>query len=483
MKIIVLNPPSKYTKNVIRDLIYGCWCKGKRIGGAKTPPTNLLYVASVLKQEGHDVTLMDAIAEQKPLEEVTKDIKKYDVVVISTSTMSFNEDASVLAELKEENNSLITIIFGSHPTFMPYHSLEKEAIDIIVRREPEFIIRDVVNALEENNDSWKEVRGIGYREDGKKILNDFYPFIENLDALPFLDRTMLPKGIDYFSPIVKRIPYTTLMTSRGCPFSKCTFCTVPSFYGNKIRYQSAGRVLEELERIQDEGYKEVWFRDETFTLYKKRNRELCDGIIKEGLDLSWIANARVGTVDKEMMELMKKAGCHMIKFGVESGVQKILDNIKKGIQIEMTRKTFKWTHEVGIDTHAHLMLGCPGDSRETIEETIKFVKEIDPTTATFGICTPYAGTDLFKEVAKEHPDIEDGSSCNLDKVHETAFFNEFFTDLSSKELESYVKKAYRSFYFRPMYAFKWLRRIRNIDELKRVILAGTNVFEFSVGVD
>jgi len=479
MKVLILNPPSKSTKNVLRDLIYGCWCKGKRIGGAKVPPLNLLYIATVLKEEGHKVKLLDALAEQLSLEEVKKIIKDYTAVVISTSTMSFREDSRVLAELKEVNENLKTIIFGSHPTFMPEYALKEDSIDIIVRREPEYIIRDLINDLENDSEKWKNVKGIGYREDGKQVLNEFYPFIENLDELPFPDRTLLPKNIDYFNPIIKRIPYTTMMTSRGCP-GRCTFCTVPYFYGSKVRARSAENVLEELRLIEEFGYREVWIRDETFTFFKKRNEEICKSIIREGIDLTWICNARVGTVDKNMMKLMKKAGCHMIKFGVESGVQEILDNVKKGIKVEMTRKNFKEAKEVGIDTHAHIMLGIPGETKETIEKTIKFVKEIDPTTVTFGICTPYPGTKLFEEVVREHPEIMDGSSQDLRKIHETAFFNQYFTDLDEYELNKYVKKAYRSFYFRPGYVLKWLGKIRSMDELKRVILAGVNVFSFSV---
>jgi anaerobic magnesium-protoporphyrin IX monomethyl ester cyclase len=482
MKVLILNPPSKSTKNVLRDLIYGCWCKGKRIGGAKVPPLNLLYIATVLRDNGHEVELLDALAEQRDLDYVSKIAKRYDSIVISTSTMSFDEDSQVLAELKKANKDLDTIIFGSHPTFMPEYALKKGSIDIIVRREPEYVIRDVVNALEKGDDSWKKIRGIGYRENGKQILNEFYPFIENLDEVPFPDRALLPERLDYFNPIIKRIPYTTMMTSRGCP-GKCTFCTVPYFYGSSVRKRSAENVLDELRLIEKQGYREVWIRDETFTFFRERNERVCKTIIDEKMDLTWICNARVGTVDNEIMELMKKAGCHMIKFGVESGVQEVLNNVKKGVKVEMTRKNFKEAHEVGMDTHAHIMLGMPGDTRETVEKTIRFVREIDPTTATFGICTPYAGTELFQSVIEKHPEILDGSSQDLEKVHETAFFNQYFTDLKPEELEGYVKKAYRNFYFKPGYVLKWLRKIRSMDELKRAVLAGTNIFEFSVGMD
>jgi radical SAM superfamily enzyme YgiQ (UPF0313 family) len=477
MKIAVLIPPTKVTKNVARDLIYGCWCKGKRIAGIQFPPLSLLLVATVLKEAGFDASLVDAAALQLSLDQLKEQIKEYKMVIILTSTMTVNEDAAVLHELKKANPQLITVVFGAHPTFMPKHTLAKPGIDIVVRREAEYIIRDLAKAISRNDDSWKNVKGIGYRENGEVKLNELYPFIENLDELPIPDRTLLPQNVDYFNPVVKRVPYTTMMTSRGCP-GKCTFCSSPPFYGRKIRYRSVESMIAELEEIKKLGYKEVFFRDEIFTVSKKRTIELCEEMIRRKLNLSWICSARIGSVDKEMMILMKKAGCHMIRFGVESGSQKILDNIKKGITLEQTRQTFKWAHEVGLDTHAHLMIGTPGETKETINQTIQFVKEIDPTIITCGICTPYPGTALFELVREKHPEVGDGSQCDLTKLHTKSFYNQVFTDLSPEELANGVRRVYRSFYLRPTYLIRWLFRIKSIDEFRRVTLAGTTVFDF-----
>ncbi len=482
MKILVLNPPSEVTRNVVRDLIYGCWCKGKRIGGIMFPPLNLLYVATVLNNNGKEVKLLDAAGEGKHMSEIKGVIGDYDVVIIATSTMTFNEDTQILAELKKENNRLITIIFGSHPTFMPNYSLAKEAVDIIVQKEPEYIIRDLIDTLERKDGSWEKTRGIGFRGKERVVINEPYPYVENLDELPFPDRKMLPKHIDYFNPVVKRLPYTTAMTSRGCP-GKCNFCTVPSFYGQKTRYRSWESVIEELEIIQSQGYREVFFRDETFTLYKERNVKICQEIIKRKINLSWICNARVGTVDRETMKFMKEAGCHMIKFGVESGDQEVLDNLRKGIKVEMTRQTFEWAHEIGMETHAHIMLGSPGERKDTINRTINFVKEISPSTATFGVCTPYPGTELFSMVVQRYPEIQDGSLCDLRRLHTKGFFNEAFTKLTKIEIEKSIIRAYRKFYLRPLYLVHSLGRIRSKDELKRVFLAGNRILDFSLRGD
>lgn len=476
MKVLVLNPGSKQTTNVVRDLIYGCWCKGKRIGGMQAPPLNLLYISTVLQDAGHKVQFYDALVEGKPLEEIKNSLLGKDFVIISTSTMSFREDCQTLAGCKRINPNIKTIIFGSHPTFMPEESLA-DPIDFIIKKEPEYIIKELIDCYAKGDGSWRTVLGIGYQEYGKKVINRDAPFVA-FGEFPIPDRSFLSKDVDYFNPLVKKIPYTTMMTSRGC-VAKCSYCTVPNFYGNKLRFKSAEKVLEELELIQAQGYKEVWIRDETFTAYPKRNREICREILRRNIKLSWFCNARAGTITESDMRLMKRAGCHMIKFGVESGVQHILDNVKKGIKIGQTIESFKIAHKFKMDTHAHVMLGMPGDTKETIEETIRFVKKIDPTTASFGICTPYAGTPMYYDILEKHPEMGDGSSCDLSKLHESSFFNQYMTSVTAKELEKYVKKAYRAFYMRPTYLLRWLPRIKSMDEFRRILLAGSNVFSFT----
>ncbi len=479
MKILVLNPSTSATKNVIRDVLYGCWCKGKRIGGATVPPFALLQIATILQNEDHDVEFLDAQAEQVPLELVEHKVVDCDAVIISTSTMSFTEDADTLLALKGANENLTTVMFGSHPSFMPTYSLAHEGADIIVRHEPEFIIRDLFRALRNGGDEWKTIPGIGFRQDGEHVLNPEYPFID-LDELPYPDVTMLPQGIDYYNPLVRRMPYITTTTSKGCP-AKCTFCTAPYFDGMKVRFQNADYVLGQIEHFLAHGYREVYFRDDTFFVWKKRDIQICEEIVKRGLDVTWIANARVSMIDKEMMQRAKDAGCHTIKFGIESGVQEILDRMRKGYTIEQAYQVFEWVHEVGIHAHAHVMLGNPGDSRETIERTIKFVKELNPGTATFGLCTPYPGTPLFDEVAELYPEIKDGTQSDLSKLHTEGIFNEHYTSLKKEELEAYVQKAYREFYLRPSYVVGTaVKQLRGIDDIKRLSIAASNVVDFAL---
>lgn len=478
MKSVLIIPPSKHSKNVARDLVYGCWCKGKRIAGIQFPPVSQLIVVTTLNNAGHNCDLLDAAALGYSIDKLIKATKEYKFLIILTSTMTINEDAELLTQIKKVNPEAISIVYGAHPTFMPKYTLCKPGIDIIVQREPEFIIRDLISCFKTANESFKSVKGIGFRQGEEIIINEPYPFIENLDDLPIPDRTLLSKNVDYFNPVVKRMPFTTMFTSRGCP-GRCTYCTSPPFYGTTYRVKSATKVLEELEAVANLGYKEVFFRDEMFTADKERVMQTCEGILSKKLDLTWIASTRVGAIDDEMAKMLKKSGCHMLRFGVESGVQEILNTVKKGIKVEQTIKDFELTHKYKIDTHAHCMIGMPGETEDTIKQSLDFVKKIDPTIVTFGICTPYPGTQLFDLVLEKHPEVGDASDCDLSKLHTNSYYNEVYTNLTNEQLNRWIKKIYREFYFRPMYLIKWLHRVDSFEEFKRLSMAAAQVIDFS----
>lgn len=468
--------------NVVQDFIYGCWCNGKRIGGMQMPPINELYAATTVRSAGLEVEFIDAPLEPERYRLFLENrLGETLAVAIMSSTQSFRKDVETLIAIKNLDATVRSILYGSHPTFMPHYCLREQAVDFIVTQEPEEGLRELTLAIA-HNESVENILGIGLRNaNGEPCINPPRPFA-NMDNLPIPDRLLLPTGIDYFNPTVKRTPYTTMTTSRGCP-ARCIFCTAPFFYGNKARFRSGENVLKELREIKKMGYREVFFRDETFTAYKRRNLEICEGMIREKLNLSWIANARVDMVDRETLMLMKQAGCHMVKFGVETGDEQIMANYKKGTTCEQTRETFRMAHEVGLDTHAHVMLGGPGETPETIEKTIRFAIDLDPTTASFGILTPYAGTPLFQELAKDHPEILDGSASNMENLHTTGFFSQEICQLSSEYLSQCVVRAYRRFYWRPGYLWKRLKGIDHFEELIILIVAGFNIFQFSLTGD
>jgi len=479
MKVLFLNPPSLSAQNVVRDSIYGCWCKGKRIGGAMTPPYPLLLLATVLRAAGHQAEIIDALAEDLSFDEVVGRCAGVDFVVLLTSVMTFSEDRVVLGELKRRQPHLKTIIYGSIATFMPEFCLRFEEVDFIIRREAEWALRDFLTDYAAGGERWKQARGLGYREGGRPVVNDFYPFIENLDDLPFADWSLLKASRRYFNPAVARHPYVTDLTSRGCP-GRCIYCMAPPFYGRKIRARSTQNVLEGFRRHAAAGYREVYIRDEMFTTFRGRVREICQGIIAEGLDLTWLCSAKVGSIDREAMDLMKRAGCHTIKLGVESGCQEILDRVKKDIKVEQTAETFRWAREVGLNTHAHMMIGAPGETADTIRRTLKFLKKIKPTTVTFAIITPFPGTPLFEEVAAKDPKLKDACNLELADLHSKSFHTDAFCELSPEELAFWLKKAHRSFYLRPAYILEWLSRVRSPGDLLKLVRAGSKVIDFSL---
>jgi anaerobic magnesium-protoporphyrin IX monomethyl ester cyclase len=482
MKILGLNTPSQFSRNVARDLLWGCWCKGKRIAGVQFPSLPLMYVATVLKQNGFDVDVLDAQALGVTLEELETKITEYDVVFLISATMSYTEDADILARLKAKNPRLKTIIFGSHATFLPEGAIQRSSVDIAVRKEAEFVIRDIIKAFVKGDDSWKQIKGICYMDNGKPVVNPDYPYIENLDELPIPDRSFLPKGIHYYNPIVKHDNWTTALSSRGCP-SRCTYCTAPSYYGPLYRARSARNVVDELKYLQDLGFKEVFYRDELFTVNKKRVFDICALIKEEGIKMSWICSVKASTANYEMLKAMKEAGCHMIRVGVESGSQEILDRVKKDVKIIQVSNVFKWARELKLSTHAHLMLGMPGETDETVATTFKFISEIKPTTITYGIMTPYPGTEIYRQVLEADPSFKDGTQIDARSLHTNASFSKIFSEIPQNRLEKYVRQGYGKFYMRPTYVFDRLKSIQSVSDLKRLVMAGSQVFGFVVQGD
>ena len=367
--------------------------------------------------------------------------------------MNIKEDTELLKEYKKVNPKMVTVVFGSHINFDPKQSIEYGGIDFGIAREPEIVIKNLANTLEKK-ESVEKVKGISYIKNGKLQINPPEPYVQNLDDLPIPDRGYI-KDFIYFSPLVKKIPWTSALTSRGCP-GKCTFCTSPYFYGQLLRFRSAENVVKEIEYLLSLGYKEIFYRDETFTSHQPRLKQICETIIKKGIKFSWICNARIDTLrDKQTIELMKKAGCHLIKIGVESGSQIILDNIKKGIKVEDTIKVFKWMNEVGMESHAHVMLGCPGETKETVEQTINFIKMINPTTVTFNGFTLFPGAPVYEEIKAKHPEI-DASQHDTQKEHSTGDHSLLYSELTEEEVGKAVRRAYREFYLRPSYMLKIL---------------------------
>lgn len=467
----------------MRDVIYGCWCKGRRIGGLKLPPIGLLIIASVLKKDGFDTTFMDAGLAGADYQSIISSAGEFDAVVTSTSTHTILEDQDCLLEMKARNPNLFSIVFGPRPTFLPELVLKSGAYDMCIQREGDFVIRDVLRCHRDGGtEDWKNVKGISFlNEDQETVVNEEYPLIKDLDDIAYPDRSMLPRNVDYFNPVALRFPLTTMMISRGCP-AKCTFCLSPYFYGSRVRYRSTENVMEELREIVRLGYKEVFFRDETFTVNKRRVTEVCEAMVAEGIDITWTANARVGMLDRELTRTMKRAGCHTIKFGIESGSQTIVDRIQKGINLEEAVETFKWLKEEGINTHAHFIAGHPGETREELDETIAFIKRLPASTISMGILTPYPGTPQFDDLVDDHPEVLDPAHADFARP-DNGYLASLGCEMEPEEIEKGVERGYKAFYLRPSYLAGWIPKIKSFDHFKRLTISGATIFQFMYKAD
>jgi radical SAM superfamily enzyme YgiQ (UPF0313 family) len=267
--------------------------------------------------------------------------------------------------------------------------------------EYEMSLLDLVKALDKNTPLGK-IKGIAYKEKGKVIINPRRENIEDLDKLPFPAWHLMPMDM-YFTPYSRTKTSIEVLTSRGCPF-KCTYCVFPQLIYNsrKVRYRSAKSVVDEVEILLKKYKKEgIYFNDDTFTVNRNHVMGICGEIMKRKLKFRWGCFGRVDTVDREMLENMKRAGCVLIKYGVESGSQKILDRVEKGYKISDIKKAFKLTKEIGIGTHGTFMIGLPGEDSSTIEETMELAKEIDADTILWALLTPFPGTALFDEAEKK----------------------------------------------------------------------------------
>ena len=452
----------------------GYWKKlGKKVG-PRSEPLNLLYIATFLNNNNHKAEVLDCETEGISFEELENRIRKgnYDVVGVAMLTPLYSQAVQCCKIAKKVNPNIKTVVGGSHPTLRPKGTVDDEpSIDVAAVGEAEFTFLELLDAFEGKR-KLKDVKGIVYRENNKVIMTEHRDNIQDLDVFPIPDRSLI--NMKLYRPSVsyyKKLPAFTMVTTRGCPY-RCTFCATAK---TGYRMHSIERVVEEMKSLVEEyGAKEILIRDDTFTLNRKRTRELCDAIIASGLNkkVSWDCITRANLVDPELLQKMKDAGCWGVHFGVEGGTQQLIDSIKKDSTLQTIRNAFKWCRELKMNTRAYMMLGLPGSKYEDDLKTIEFAKEIDPDWAQFTICTPYPGTQLYEEL------IKDGKldSKKWDSYQTWGGFSEELTlpwvseGRTSDELKTLQRKALKSFYFRPKVILRKLTSIDNLPIFRKYIL-------------
>lgn len=444
------------------------------------PPLGVLYLATVLRQNGVDVKIIDWNTKEYDIDTIKNIIleENPDVVGISAMTPHIPLVLKFAKALKNGNNSIKICLGGPHVNSTKDEIFKfTNDIDFVVYGEGENTLSELMGRLDD--EEYSNVDGLIYSEGGKVTVNKPREFIQNLDRLPFPDLSLI--DIDEYSIFHgKHKPVTSIMATRGCPY-RCTFCDVYLTHGHKLRYRSPKNVVDELEHnYKNYGVKEVVIKDSTLTINRKWISGLCQEIKKRNLKLSWLCNTRVDKIDKELLTLMKKSGCRQISYGVESGSQEVLDSIKKGITIEQIKEAFEVTHKVGIETQAFFMIGNPGDNIQNVKKTIELAKDINPDYADIGATIAYPNTDLYKWGVKtgflkdSHWYMEDASRAMMHIYFSNGQLN--LPKFSPEEQVEYVKKAYKEFYFRTNYILKTLMKIHDFYYLKQVIKTAISLF-------
>lgn len=435
------------------------------------PPLGLMYIASYANEySDHEIMIMDSQVEGLSLNKIKERIREYDPDVVGMTAMSFTLiDCLKVADASKDINKNVKIVLGGpHPNLYPNETINLKNIDFLVLGEGEINFLDLMNNIKNP----KKVRGIVYKEGNRTVITGPPKFIDDLDKIPFPDRTMTPFK-KYTSLLAKDKYMTTMITSRGCPY-KCLFCDRPHL-GKKFRARSAKNVVQEMKECLNLGIKEFLIYDDTFTIDRQRVVDICNLIIKGGLKVRWDIRARVNTVDFPLLKLLKKAGCDRIHYGVEAGNDEILRILRKGVTKKQVRETFKLTKKANIQTLAYFMIGSPRETKKTIIESIEFAKELDPDYVHFTITTPFPGTDLYFLGLKEgiiKGDVWKEFAKNPKRDFVPPLWEE---NLDRKELTTLLRRAYKDFYIRPKYILKRLTKLRSIDELKKTAKAGIKV--------
>jgi len=476
MKVLLLNPP--FFKKYSREQRSPAVTKS----GTIYYPMWLSFGAAYLEKNGHQILLLDAPADDLDYSDVERKAREYNpkLLVISTSTPSIYNDIEVARKLKEALGGPFTILVGTHVSACPEESLRLNgAVDAVARREFETTLVNLANTLERNGD-FGAVAGITYRKNGEIFSNPDAPLIENLDDIPFVS-TIYKRFLNaknYFNPN-SLYPMVTLITSRGCAYG-CTFCVYPqTFSGRKIRYRSAANVVDELQYVVESfpEVKGIFFEDDTLTTNRARCRELCQAIIDRGLTFPWTANCRAD-MDYQTLRVMKRAGCRLVCVGFESGNQDILDRINKNITPAKMEEFTANAKKAGILVHGCFMAGLPGETRETMEETLRLAKRLNPDTAQFFPLMTYPGTSAYDWFVKEGL-LE--AKTYSDWLTEEGLHNCVVRaeDLTSREIVEFCDRARKEFYLRPRYfAYKLKQMLTHPEEIPRTMKAARTFFRY-----
>lgn len=441
-----------------------------REGAIYPPPLNLAVLGASLKKCGHEVRVMDFNLARVNDNVFKKTLLEFAPAYVgfTFSTPLFNEMNRLCKIVKETNSDIKTVGGGAHASSLPLETLRHSELDIVVIGEADFILPKIVDGKGLSPD------GIIYKE-ANNIFGNYSPnHIVNLDELPFpLWNIYSLRDYIFTTLLVRKSPAAFLETSRGCPFN-CPYCN-KNVFGNKFRTKSASRVIEEMKYMQREGFNEIFLADDNFSYDMERAKKICEGILSSGLKIPWtpLTGLRIDRVDRELLELMYRSGCYRVYYGVESGSQKILDELNRGFTLAQVKDVVRQSKEAGLEVFGFFMIGFPGETLETMKETIYFSHKVEFDMVKLSILTPLPNTALFNQYdQKGLIKTRDWAKYNL---YDVKGLPHVYTHpkLDWRIINKFYHKFYQSFYLRPTFIIKRLlkaiRRGTFFDDLRHFL--------------
>ena len=422
-----------------------------------TPPLGIGYLSSYLKQNGHETLIIDALRDNLSNEEITEIINNNNIDVVGITCLSaFYKEVCELSQLLKKYNKTV-VIGGVHPSFLPEDTLKESQADFVIVGEGEIAMLQLLN----NNFNIDNIKGVYNLKNIQKKL-EFADRIDNLDNLPFPDWEQINPAKYPYAPhgaVSKNFPIGIIMSTRGCPYS-CKFCSSPHFYERKIRFRSPENVVNEIEYlIKNFGVKEIHFEDDNLTLKREHIIEICNLINNKNIKISFACpnGIRADRVDKDLLMLMKKTGFYSVAFGIESANAQILKNINKSESIDKIKRAISLSNDCKISSQGFFIFGLPGETKETIEETIDFAVNSKLKKAQFLILDVLPGCELYDELkGKFQSDFSKNSYMEPEWIPE---------GLTKKDLINAQSSAFKRFYLRTN-VFLYMLKFISIHQIK-----------------
>ncbi len=459
MNIYVLEPPATSKNGVQR--IYGG--NGTNKSDFRKAPIDVLWMSGYLRKNGFDNIFHDSNNSRETFEDLQNHFKvnEPDVIFFSTSTCTIYSDVRVAEIAKSINPNCICVAFGTHVMELTNETLdESPQVDIgIYSNEWELVALDIVK----NYEDISKAKGIVYRDEKGSLVRSLpHPPLVNYDDLGFPAHDKLDQSL-YADPTMRRSPKTMVQFSRSC-IAKCSFCCQPAFFGN-VMNRSVDSIIEELKWVKELGFKEVFINDATFTYDHDWNKKIFQRMIDERIDISWWCTTRAHCLNEEILDLMKRAGCHTIGVGFESADDQVLKNIKKGVRLDYIKDAVNMTRKADIDILLFCVVGFLGETKTSMYETIDFLKTLNASFITLGTAVPAPGTGFYKQIKDKgylaHYNWELYDPLKIPP------FN--YPDLTAEEIYDAAAYGLRKFYLRPSYIYDRIKSVESPAQFFRYV--------------